>query len=133
MRATIGYAGLLVALCTSCVVVPVRRPDAWPSDWATHVGRVVTLTGTAEETKSGPVLLAGEKMIFIDGLDSWPEQLQGKRLRVRGKVISRDDLPVYVQKPDELPRQGMPVSSEAEANKRKWRYLLQNAKWERLD
>jgi hypothetical protein len=58
---------------------------------------------------------------------------QGKRLRVTGTVIRKGDLPVFVQKPGEPPRAGIPVASEEEREKAKWRYLLKDAKWTELD
>ncbi len=111
---------------------------AWPKDWSGHVGQTVTLEGRAVDAKIGALLQGQGGAIWIDGLDSWPEGFysggdQGKRLRVTGTVIKKDDLPVIVQKPGELPRAGIPVQSEEELERAKWRYLLKDAKWTVLE
>jgi hypothetical protein len=58
---------------------------------------------------------------------------KGKRLRVSGTVIKKDDMPVFIQKPGEAPSAGIPVHSEEELKKAKWRYLLKDAKWTILE
>lgn len=120
--------------------IPSRQEQitAWPRDWSSHVGQTVTLEGTAVDLKFGARLHGDRNAIWIDGLDAWPDGFysggdQGKRLRVSGVVIKRDDLPVFFQKPGEPIRQGMPVKSEQELATAKWRYLLKNAKWTILD
>lgn len=115
-----------------------ERITAWPRDWSSHVGQTVTLEGTAVDLKFGARLHGDGNAIWIDGLDAWPDGFylggeKGKRLRVTGVVIKRDDLPVFFQKPGEPVRQGMPVKSEEELATAKWRYLLKNAKWTVLD
>jgi hypothetical protein len=40
---------------------------------------------------------------------------------------------VFVWKPGDPQRAGMPVASEEELEKQKWRYLLAGAKWTVLD
>src|SRR5262245_58909581 len=90
-----------------------RCPRAWPQNWASQIGKSITLEGTAANTKLGAVLLGESGEIWIDGLDAWPDGFylggdRGKRLRVTGTVIERHDLPVFIQKEGELPRQGIP-------------------------
>jgi hypothetical protein len=111
-----------------------RRPIAWPEDWSKYVGRTVTLEGTAANAKLGAVLEGENGMIWIDGLDSWPEGFylggdNGKRVRVTGTVIRKDDVPVYVQIPGDLPKGGISVANEEEREEAKWRYLLKDARW----
>jgi hypothetical protein len=110
----------------------------WPNDWSGHVGRTVTLEGTAADAKLGALLQGKDSAIWIDGLDSWPEGFssggdRGKRLRVTGRLIKNDDLPVFVPRPGEAPQAGIPVTSEEEREKAKWRYLLKDAKWTVLE
>jgi hypothetical protein len=98
----------------------------------------MTLEGTAADAKLGALLQGKEGLIWIEGLESWPEGFysggdQGKRLRVTGTVIRKDDLPVFVQKPGEPPGAAIPVASEEEREKAKRRYLLKDAKWTELD
>jgi hypothetical protein len=111
----------------------------WPDDWADLLGKTVTLEGIAANAKLGALVEGKENaIIWIDALDSWPEGFypnhgQGKRLRVTGIVIKRADMPVFVQRPGELPEAGIPVKSEEELKKAKWRYLLKDAKWDVLE
>jgi hypothetical protein len=110
----------------------------WPKDWSKYLGQTVTVEGNAANAKLGALLLGDGKEIWINGLDSWPEGFysggdRGKRVRVTGTVIQRDDLPVFVQKPGGPLIQGIPVQSEEEKQRAKWRYLLRDAKWTVLD
>ena len=147
MRLFIGWLCLLLAnLCgcsqhqtsSSANLEGSVRVIEWPNDWSGHVGQTVTLEGMAANAKLGAVLKGKQGAIWIDGLDSWPEGYysggdQGKHLRVTGTVIKKDDMPVFVQKPGEVPPAGIPVASEAEREKSKWRYLLKDAKWDDLE
>ena len=118
-----------------------NRVTAWPKDWSDYLGQTVTLEGTAVNAKLGALLLQEGRdgtAIWIDGLEEWPEGLyqggdKGKHLRVTGKVIKRDDLPVFVQKPGDPPKAGIPVESEEELEKAKWRFLLSDVKWTVLE
>jgi hypothetical protein len=42
-------------------------------------------------------------------------------------------MPVFIQRPGEPVLAGIPVSSEEELEKSKWRYLLKDAKWNVLE
>jgi hypothetical protein len=147
MRPVLGLLCLLLASVSGCSQAPTvsaTTPDledsitAWPKDWSGHVGQRVRLEGTAANTRLGALLQGEGGAIWIDGLDSWPEGFysggdRGKRLRVCGTVITKDDLPVFVQKPGDVPRAGIPVQSEEESEKAKRRYLLKDAKWTVLE
>ncbi|MCZ7645173.1 MAG: hypothetical protein M5U26_07795 [Planctomycetota bacterium] len=112
----------------------------WPKDWSELVGKTVALEGKAVNAKLG-ALLQGEtetSMIWIDGHDSWPAgysegEGREKRVRVSGTVIRKDDVPVFVSKPGEAQPAGVPVESEADLEKAKWRYLIKDAQWKPLD
>jgi hypothetical protein len=146
MRIVIGLFFLLPTICgCSQNQTPSLGDDvskehrlSWPKDWSDHLGRTVTLEGTAADAKLGALLQGEHDTIWIDGLDSWPEGFysggeKGKRVRVTGTVIQKDDMPVFLQKPGEPPRAGIPVCSEEELKKAKWRYLLKDAKWTVLE
>jgi hypothetical protein len=117
MRLVIGFLCFFLANISGCSgrPTPPRGPGprervlAWPKDWSTHVGKTVTLEGTAANAKLGAQLLGKGGAIWIDGLHAWPEGFYpgrgaGKRLRVTGTVIRKDDLPVFVGRPGELPK-----------------------------
>lgn len=114
------------------------RAHAWPKEWSDHLGQTLILEGTAINAKSGALLQGKGGAVWIDGLDAWPEGFyaggdQGKRLRVTGTVIKRADLPVFVPRMGDMPRAGIPVQSEEELEKAKWRYLLKEARWTVLE
>lgn len=66
--------------------------DPWPN-WQDYLGRTVTVQGTARDAKLGALLEGPQGTLWVD-LDSWPGNLNGKRVQVTGKVISRHDLPI---------------------------------------
>jgi hypothetical protein len=110
------------------------RIIAWPNNWSDHLGQVVTVEGTAADAKMGAFLQGNGKEIWIADLDQWPEGFYaggdntGKRIRATGMVIKRDDLPVFIPKLG-VYLQGIPVQSEEELEKARWRFLLKDAKW----
>ncbi|CAA9402099.1 MAG: hypothetical protein AVDCRST_MAG64-1751 [uncultured Phycisphaerae bacterium] len=142
MHYSLRLACVLLVVMVGCSKPPSPRRDvgetAWPKDWSGRVGQPVTLEGTAVNAKLGAALIGEDDLVWIDGLDAWPDGFysggdQGKRLRVTGVVIRRDDVPVFVPEPGEPMKAGVPVTSEAEREKAKWRYLLRDAKWTVLD
>ena len=142
MHYSLRLACVLLVVMVGCSKPPSPRRDvgeiAWPKDWSGRVGQPVTLEGTAVNAKLGAALIGEDDLVWIDGLDAWPDGFysggdQGKRLRVTGVVIRRDDVPVFVPEPGEPMKAGVPVASEAEREKAKWRYLLRDAKWTVLD
>jgi hypothetical protein len=117
--------------------VKETRITPWPKDWSNLLGSMVTLEGRAANAKLGALLIGNSTEIWIDGLDSWPNGFynggdSGKRLRVTGMVIKRDDMPVLM--PGEgATRQGVGVSPGSDLEKAKSRYLLWGAKWTVLE
>jgi hypothetical protein len=110
----------------------------WPKDWSAFLGRTVTLEGRAANAKLGALLDNGTNIIWIDGLDEWPEGFypgegKGKRVRVTGTVIKRDDLPVFVQEPGGPSKAGIPVRSKADLERVRGRFLLTDVRWMVLD
>src|SRR4051812_14906971 len=133
MPGGIGLLCLLVVNLSGCSQSQTTLPNepgprdrlmGWPKDWSGHVGEAVTLEGTAADGNLGGLLQGEGGSIWIDGLEAWPQGFyfggdQGKRLRVTGTVIKKDDLPVFVQRPGEPTRAGIPVHSEEEREKAK--------------
>ncbi len=115
-------------------------PIAWPADWGRFVGQTVTVEGTSVNAKLGALLFDrdGERSIWIDGLQSWPEGFyrgdnDGHRVRVTGKVVMARDLPVFVREPGEPEIQGMPVPAGTDLDEASKRYLLADARWVVVD
>jgi hypothetical protein len=116
---------------------PDSRPTSVAWDWAAHLGETVTLEGFAIDRKFGAQLWTERGDVWIDNLPRWPEGFysggdKGKRLRVTGTLIKRDDMPVFVQKLGGVVPQGIAVT-EQELEQAKWRYLLQDANWTVLE
>ena len=87
---------------------PATQPAV--SEWAAHLGREVTVVGRAEDAKAGARLdSAHAPPIWLDEADAWPEDLNGKLVRVTGTVVERHDLPVFIQEPEGPPRAGISV------------------------
>jgi len=125
-----------------------QRPIAWPDDWSGLIGQKVTVEGWAGELKLGPYLSVDAEFnkgfIFIDG-HGWPDGYFGgpgksKHVRVTGTVIKRDDVPVFMAEKESRPigertinPDGIPVYSQEEFDRWKWRYLLSGVTWKVLD
>jgi hypothetical protein len=93
------------------------------------VGREVTLTGVAEPRPFGAALRGDGFYVWIDGLVDWPSGWADKRVQVCGVLEERYDLPVFIQKPGELPMQGIPVPEGTDLHEASHRYVVQDAKW----
>jgi len=112
---------------------PVRQ--GWPSDLSAALGRSVTVEGRAVNMKLGAVIEGEGGHLWIDGLDSWPEDLckngdQGKRVRVTGTLIERHDLPVrYPFKEGEHPVAAIIVPEGTDLYAASRRFLLKDARW----
>lgn len=128
------------SVITHVFLAPAAEQEhMWPNDWSSCLGQQVWVEGVALNEKVGAVLLKSESKedhasrIYIDGLEAWPE-VGGRRLQVRGIVIKRGDLPVFVEKPGEHDLSaGISVKNQEEVEKYRWRYLLKDAKWKVIE
>ncbi len=101
--------------------------------WEEQLGRTITVTGTAQNLKLGAVVDTEKGMIWLDGIDSWPDDLNGRKVKVEGTVIKKNDLPVFIEKKEGEPQvSGMPVPEGTDLEKAGLRYLLENPGWEAL-
>ena len=73
------------------------------------VGQRVSLVGIAEARKIGAARRCDGFYVWIDGLHAWPAGYVDERVEVVGVREERHDLPVFVQRPGDLPVQGIPV------------------------
>jgi hypothetical protein len=96
------------------------------------VGQRVTLIGVAEPRKIGAALRGDDFYVWIDGLHDWPTGYVDHRVQVVGVLEVRHDLPVFVQKPDELPVQGIPVPEGTDLHAASRRYVVRDAIWSLL-
>jgi len=108
-------------------------------DWSKQVGETVRLTGKAINHKICATLYVENSMIYVD-LDStthWPDGLyhggeDGELVQVTGTVAHRSMLPVFVQHPDDPPKQGMPVLEGTDLNEAAKAYVLEDVSWQRI-
>lgn len=148
MRIMTGLIWLLLPIGAGCsqheATIPSNthseeRVTAWQKDWSDRIGKIVILEGTAANAKLGALLLGEGTEIWIDGLQQWPDGFyigcdHGKRVRVTGTVIKRDDLPTSVLRPGEPVKQGTwGGGTEEDVEKAKRRFLLKDASWTVLD
>jgi hypothetical protein len=94
-----------------------------------QLGKMVTLDGVAESRKLGAALRGDGFDVWIDGLDGWPSNHSGRRVRVTGILEERHDLPVYIQRPGDPPAAGIPVPEGTDLHKASHRYIVRNPKW----
>jgi hypothetical protein len=83
-----------------------------------------TMQGEAADTKAGAVLaLDDESLIYIDGLDYWPDDVRGKRLEVSGVLRRKQAIPPAGAPGDALIRQGAGGDQ----------FVLEDARWSVLE
>jgi hypothetical protein len=104
-------------------------------DFKESLGETISIQGTAINRKLGAQLMTSDSsFIWIDGLLSWPSEYysgeyNGKTLKVKGVVIERFDLPVFVEKEGET-KSGIPVPEGTDLKEASHRFLLKSATWE---
>lgn len=98
-----------------------------------NLGKEITLTGSAENSKMGAVLNGDNFTIYIEGLTQWPDDLllseKPLKLTVSGILIEKYDLPVFVRKKGDPIISGIEVPRGTDLKKASHRFLLQNARW----
>lgn len=98
-------------------------------------GKRITVVGEATDYKIGPAVITEDLVtIFIDNLESWPEEYylkndSSKTIRITGKLIVKKDLPVFIQREGEPIRQGIPMPEGTDLKEARKRYVLKNATW----
>jgi len=102
-------------------------------------GKKITVVGKALHLKIGPVVQTQDRVnIFIEDLKGWPEEFyvpedSAKLVRVTGKLVVKQDLPVFIQKEGEPDQQGIPVPEGTNLKEAQKRYVLKNATWELIE
>jgi len=54
-------------------------------------GQPVDVVGVARDAKLGPVVVAGDLVVYCDGLGAWPDDRRGTTVRVRGTLEQTAD------------------------------------------
>jgi hypothetical protein len=96
-----------------------------PASWN---NRCVLAEGYAVSSKSSEMLdLGGPTLgVIFDGDGRWQVPL-GAWVRVRGTVVERSDLPVFIQDPNEPIMQGMPVPPGTDLEQARKRWVIEHA------
>ncbi|MBW2455844.1 MAG: hypothetical protein JRI68_15110 [Deltaproteobacteria bacterium] len=99
--------------------------------WSKQLGQVITVTGAARNLKLGALVETAGGDLWVDGLGGWPDELSNRPVRVTGKLIERNDLPVFEAKSATEPQaSGMPVPPGTDLEQARKRYLLTEASWQ---
>ncbi|MCC6996997.1 MAG: hypothetical protein IT370_20460 [Deltaproteobacteria bacterium] len=85
-------------------------------------GKRDVIEGVAEDAKQGAVVVRDAGAVFVAGLDGWPRELRGRRVRVTGhlRTIAGADEPLEI---DGLHRAGSLGD----------RRVIEDATWEALE
>ena len=123
----------LIAVFASCTTENTNNSDS-NDYWSQYLSKEVTIRGTAENMKVG-AFVAGKHIegLYIDSLNYWPDDFNGKEVEVTGVVIKRHDLPVFIQKEGEPIISGIPVPKGTDLHSASKRYLLKNANWKLVE
>lgn len=82
------------------------------------------IQGTARDAKGGAVVVADDgRVLYVGGLDGWPDGISGTRVVVTGQVVRKHHLPVAGQGPDGGWSQGVAAGGSGEL-------VIADAKWE---
>jgi hypothetical protein len=97
----------------------------------------ITFEGLAVSTKTGAVLKVGDYILYMDGMDSWPDGWfagDGKEQKVivTGTLVKRYDLPVFIQEEGAPTMSGMPMPPGTDLHDAARRYLLTDFTYERV-
>jgi hypothetical protein len=90
--------------------------------------RCVVATGYASEAKIGSQIdLGGASLgVFFEQGDRW-QVPNGTRVEIRGTMVERADLPVFVERPGELAMQGIPVPEGTDLEEARKRWVIEHA------
>lgn len=132
MRIPVFIICLMSSLMIGCAHRHKGRTDVRVDSLQGLVGQQVTLRGVAEPRKNGAALRGDGFYVWIDGLHRWTQRFSGRRVQVVGVLEVRDDLPVFVQRPNDLPMQGMPVPEGTDIEAANRRYVVRDATWSLL-
>lgn len=74
----------LIALC-ACAKAPMTLEQ--------QVNRQVELVGKAANAKGGAVVLVDGQPVYLEGVESWPDEALDTEVTVGGKLVSKQYLP----------------------------------------
>ncbi|MHA1785331.1 MAG: hypothetical protein ACTSVE_09035 [Candidatus Helarchaeota archaeon] len=84
--------------------------------------KIITLTGIAGNSKAGACFKVGDIVYYIDGMDSWQDNMLDKEIVVSGNIVTKRIFPDV--KIDE--NGGISQGMRGEA------LVIENAKWKQV-
>jgi hypothetical protein len=79
------------------LIAPHLRAPGKPKKEERSIGKLmgsrVRLSGIAQNAKGGAILLIKDSPYYLEGVDSWPKEAQGKLVGVGGKLVDKQYLP----------------------------------------
>jgi hypothetical protein len=110
-RAVVGA----VALAMGCAphpepaapVAELAPGSVVEEDLPAALGQRVSVVGVARDARMGAVVLLADTPVYVVGLDAWPTELHGQRVRVEGRVEERKLAPDPSVGPDGAQTAGM--------------------------
>ncbi len=90
-------ASSLAAALLFCGCAPVTAAESRgePPEACDRAVEITLLSGVARDAKAGAVLeLDDGRVVYISGLDAWPPDVTGRRVRASGTVVTAARLPV---------------------------------------
>jgi len=125
----VAALALLLASCSSSASPEDENLIAWKEsirrgeELERRVGEAVEVEGQVRFSKSGVTI----DDLYIDGRP--PEGAQGRRYRVRGRLIRKDDFPVFRDTAENRDRAGIPVPEGIDLDLARRRYLIADPVW----
>jgi|SRR5215210_1690779 len=88
-----------------------------------HIGESVTFRGTAHNAAAGAIVTVGAAPpIYVDGLDEWSEDVEGKSIEITGVLrLQESDMPAPA--PGQAPMHGVADDT----------FVLDGADWMLID
>ena len=83
-----------------------------------HVGQAVTFRGTAMTGAAGAIVMAAGMPVYVDGLDAWTKEAEGRAVEVSGVLRLRES-GMPAKPPGGLPLHGIDEDT----------YVLDDARW----
>ncbi len=124
---------IVLILFASCSTKELDNSDS-NDYWSRYLSEEVTIRGIAQNHKTGAyVQIINRQGLYIDFLNYWPEDYNGKTIEVTGVVIKKHDLPVFIPKEGEPVVTGIPVPEGTDIHEASKRYLLKNATWKLIE
>ena len=126
-----GLAGFVATQVLFAVELSQRRDSAYLRN---NIGKRIVIQGTAYNAKQGAMLLVKQygATVWIERMDSWPDVYLKKQVAVAGVLVVRHDAPVFIHKPGEPVKSGIPVPPGTDLKTASRRYVLTKVEWKRV-